>query len=120
MEVATGAVTTLAGSGTLGSADGVDGAAEFKCPYDVAISPDGGALFVSDHINHKIRRVEVATGAVTTVAGSTAGSTDGVGGAAQLRLPSQATSPSARTAARCLWRTTATTRSGGWRWRRAR
>jgi len=88
VEMATGAVTTLAGSGTVGSADGVGGAAQFGYPCGVAISLDGSALFVSDYINHKIRRVEVATGEVTTLAGSgTEGSTDGVGGAAKLANP---------------------------------
>ena len=117
VEVATGAVTTLAGSGTAGSADGVGGAAQFHYPCDVALCPDGSALFVADCKNHKIRRVEVATGAVTTLAGSgTSGSADGVGGAAQFYNPGGV----ARTVARCLWLTPATTRSGGWRWRRAR
>ncbi|EOD28686.1 hypothetical protein EMIHUDRAFT_49339, partial [Emiliania huxleyi CCMP1516] len=88
VEVATGAVTTLAGSGTVGSADGVGDAAEFDSPYGVAISPDGGAVFVADHDNHKIRRVEVATGEVTTIAGSgTEGSADGVGDAAEFEGP---------------------------------
>ncbi|EOD30867.1 hypothetical protein EMIHUDRAFT_232263 [Emiliania huxleyi CCMP1516] len=64
--VATGAVTTLAGSRTTGSADGVGDAAQFCNPNGIAISPDGGALFVADCNNHKIRRVEVATGEVTT------------------------------------------------------
>ncbi|EOD05159.1 hypothetical protein EMIHUDRAFT_220272 [Emiliania huxleyi CCMP1516] len=66
VEVAIGAVTTLAGSGWGGDADGVGVAAQFYYPHGVAISSDGGALFVSDMDNHKIRRVEVATGAVTT------------------------------------------------------
>ena len=84
VEVATGAVTTVAGSGEEGDEDGVGGAAQFACPAGVAVSPDGSALFVADLWNHKIRRVEVATGAVTTVAGSGAeGSADGVGGAAE-------------------------------------
>ena len=56
VEAVTGAVTTLAGSGEEGDADAVGGAAQFSCPYDVAISPDGSALFVTDMINHKIRR----------------------------------------------------------------
>jgi len=88
VEAAGGAVTTLAGSGTRGSADGVGGAAQFNSPVGVAISPNGSALFVADVSGHKIRRVEVATGAVTTVAGSgTEGSADGVGGAAQFHSP---------------------------------
>ncbi|EOD15737.1 hypothetical protein EMIHUDRAFT_44097, partial [Emiliania huxleyi CCMP1516] len=88
VEVATGAVTTVAGSGERGDADGVGGAAEFDGPGGIALSPDGSALFVADFRNHKIRRVEVATGAVTTVAGSGAeGSADGVGGAAQFNNP---------------------------------
>jgi len=120
VEVATGAVTTIAGSGTAGSADGVGDAAEFYSPTAVAISPDGGALFVADQINHRIRRVEVATGEVTTVAGSgIRGSADGVGDAAELYRPvGIAISP--ETGARYLWRSSATTRSGGSRWRRER
>ena len=54
----------------------------------VAISPDGSALFVADTFSHKIRRVAVATGAVTTLAGSgTSGNADGVGGTAQFHNP---------------------------------
>ena len=89
MEVATGAVTTLAGSGEEGDADGVGDAAEFYNPSGIAISRDGGMLFVADFSNNKIRRVEeVATGAVTTIAGSgIKGSADGVGDAAQFCCP---------------------------------
>ena len=54
VEVATGDVTTLAGSGEAGDADGVGGAAEFDGPTGIAVSPDGGALFVADNDNHKI------------------------------------------------------------------
>ena len=88
VEVATGEVTTLAGSGEEGGADGVGDAAQFYNPSGVAISPDGGALFVANYGNDKIRRVEVATGEVTTLAGSgTSGSVDGVGDAAELNGP---------------------------------
>jgi len=88
VEVATGSVTTIAGSGDEGDADGVGDAAEFYYPRDISISPDGGALFVADYENHMIRRVEVATGAVTTVVGSgIRGSVDGVGDAAQFCTP---------------------------------
>ena len=82
--VATGAVTTVASSGEEGDEDGVGGAAEFDGPSGIAISPDGSVLFVADFGGYTIRRVEVATGVVTTVAGSGAeGSADGVGGAAE-------------------------------------
>ena len=95
VEVATGAVTTLAGNGASGSADGVGGAAEFCWPYGVTVSPDGSALFVADYCNNKIRRVEVATGAVTTLAGSgTDGSADCLW-AARRSSPIHAASPSA-------------------------
>ena len=56
--------------------------------YTIAASPDGSAAFVADCNNHKIRRVEVATGEVTTIAGSgKEGSADGVGAAAELNGP---------------------------------
>ena len=81
-------MTTLAGSDRHGDADGVGGAAQFFYPNGIATSPDGGALFVTDSNNCKIRRVEVATGAVATVAGSgITGSADGVGDAAQFSFP---------------------------------
>ena len=92
VEVATGAVTTLAGSGENGHADGVGDAAQFGEPRGLSISPDGSALFVADSRNHKIRRVEVATGTVTTLAGSGEdGDADAVGGAAQFTHPSGVT-----------------------------
>jgi hypothetical protein len=80
--IATGVVTTLAGSGTIGTADGVGSAASFYSPF--GITYDGaGNLYVYD--KGEIRRVEIATGTVTTVVGSpTTGSADGVGAAAGL------------------------------------
>ena len=54
----------------------------------IAASPDGSALFVLDQCNHEIRRVEVATGEMTTLAGSgEAGDADGVGDAAEFTNP---------------------------------
>lgn len=71
-------VTTLAGlSGTSGSADGVGTAARFFFPRGLALR--GGTLYVSDEDNFTIRRIDLATGAVTTVAGRAlvSGSADG-------------------------------------------
>ncbi|MCH7632395.1 MAG: hypothetical protein IIB59_04195, partial [Planctomycetes bacterium] len=63
----TGRTTTLAGSGGLfkfGDTDGVGKAARFQHPLGVAI--DGTNLYVADTFNHRIRRVDVRTGQVTT------------------------------------------------------
>ena len=83
--VATGAVHTLAGvAGYSGSGDGTGAAARFYNPYAVA-SDGAGNLFVADTANYTIRKVDIATGAVTTLAGSPGnfGSTDGIGSAAR-------------------------------------
>jgi len=61
-------VTTLAGNGTRGSTDGVGTLATFF--YSLGVSLDGaGGLYVADSFNSVIRRVDLATRAVTTVAG---------------------------------------------------
>lgn len=66
--IATGEVTTLAGSGKKGATDGTGAAASFNEP--VSITTDGSNLYVSDRENHKIRKIVTATGQVTTMAGS--------------------------------------------------
>lgn len=88
---ATSTVTVLAGTvNSPGSADAPSGpgtAASFNSPNGLAF--DGTNLFVADQNNHTIRKVVVATGAVTTIAGvaGMSGDTDGVGGAARLFQP---------------------------------
>ena len=60
--VATGAVTTLAGTaGMSGSTDDTGAAARFNVPYGLA-ADGAGNLFVADSLNHTIRKVVVATG----------------------------------------------------------
>ena len=70
VDVATGAVNTLAGSGVAGCADGTRAAAQFNGPRGLALGRGGATLFVADWHNNTIRQVEVATGAVSTLAGT--------------------------------------------------
>lgn len=74
-----GTVSTLAGNGTSGMADGTLADARFSRPKDVAV--DGsGKVWVSDAGNHRIRRIDLAAGKVETAAGDgVAGFADGPG-----------------------------------------
>jgi len=84
--ISSGVVTTLAG-GTSGFADGIGTLAKFNGPNAVAVDTAGNNLYVADTSNHRIRQIVLATGAVTTLAGSTWGFADGTGAAAQFNNP---------------------------------
>jgi len=66
INIATQVVSTLAGSGAPGTADGIGAAAQFNTP--VGVTTDGTNVYVSDYSNARIRQVVIATGAVTTFA----------------------------------------------------
>lgn len=81
--ISTGQVSTLAGNpGVVGAADGTGSAATFDFPS--GITTDGANLYVADENNETIRKVVIATGQVTTIAGTagTQGTTDGTGASA--------------------------------------
>ena len=63
----TGAVTTLAGSGCAGYADGQGTSAQFSTPYGLDVRADG-TLVVADYGNHRLRTVGL-DGTVGTLAG---------------------------------------------------
>ena len=87
IEIATLNVTTLAGSGAAGAANGVGVAAQFNGPYGLAVDSSGN-LFVSENGNHRIRKIDIATRTVTTIAGSGAAAwADGVGTNAAFNRP---------------------------------
>jgi len=80
-------VTTIAGDGNAGSADGQGVNAQFFQPIDVA-SDNSGNLYVADFGNHTIRKID-ASGNVTTIAGmaGVSGSVDGQGSSARFNGP---------------------------------
>jgi streptogramin lyase len=81
-----GTVSTFAGTGVPGSADGTD-TATFNSPIGVA-ADQAGNVYVADYENHLIRKVTTA-GVVSTIAGKTGipGFTDGADTAARFNLP---------------------------------
>lgn len=77
-------VTTIAGTtGVAGATDGTPGT--FNTPSDVAVHASDSALYITELANHTVRRLALATGAVSTVAGSAGvtGSTNATGTSAR-------------------------------------
>lgn len=71
LDARTGLVTTLAGNGTRGfSGDGGPGpAAQLNDPHSIGFDARGD-LYIADVRNHRIRKVAMQTGVITTYAGN--------------------------------------------------
>ena len=81
-----GNVSTFAGSGSMGSSDGIGTAASFYYPAIVAVDATNN-LFVTDEENHKIRKI-TTDGTVSTYAGDgILGATNGISTDAQFNFP---------------------------------
>jgi sugar lactone lactonase YvrE len=63
-----GQVTTVAGNGKQGFADGVGKAARFNWPDDIEVDSQG-LIYVTDTQNHCVRTVQPADGTVSTLCG---------------------------------------------------
>jgi len=88
VRIATGEVATVAGTPSLcGNDDGALKSATFCDPAGLAF--DRGAVFVADASTHTLRRIDLVTGQVSTLAGEpfVRGSVDGVGRAARFSSP---------------------------------
>ena len=89
IDLGTNLVTNLAGSARIaGANDGVGAKARFNGPATL-VADGKGALYVADTLNDVVRRIDVATGTVVTVAGvlGVSGSDDGDAGAAHFNQP---------------------------------
>jgi DNA-binding beta-propeller fold protein YncE len=84
--ISTRQVSTLAGS-TNGYLDGIGTAAQFSYSTGICIDPAGLNLYICEQGNHKIRKVVISTGEVSTLAGSTSGFNDAIGTSAQFNNP---------------------------------
>lgn len=79
-------VRWLAGSDTVGYKDHPNGKfARFNRPSDLAYK--NGNLYVADALNHRIRKISVATSSVTTFAGSVSGFRDSTLAGARFNRP---------------------------------
>lgn len=85
---ADGTVSTLAGDGQAGFADGSSRSARFNQPYGVTLDATETTLYVADYLNHAIRKIDLTTGEVSTLAGNgTPGNADGLGSNARFNQP---------------------------------
>ncbi len=82
---AAGQLSTLAGSGSAGFAEGSGRNARFQFPSGLALAADGG-LWVADTDNQRLRHVSAA-GEVSSPLGQQVGRADGVGSAARFFNP---------------------------------
>lgn len=72
ISLSTGRIETVAGNGQRAYAgDGGPATdASFKLPEAVAVSPDGGMLFVADVVDNRVRAVSFRSGRISTFAGT--------------------------------------------------
>jgi uncharacterized alkaline shock family protein YloU len=69
--VSTGIISTIAGTGTV-SYSGDNGAATsatLSYPFGVGLDTAGN-VYIADSANHRIRKVTISTGIITTIAGT--------------------------------------------------
>lgn len=68
--VATGVISTVAGNGVAGfSGDGAAAtSAQLNAPFGVAVDAAGN-IYIADASNRRIRKVTIATGVISTIAG---------------------------------------------------
>jgi DNA-binding beta-propeller fold protein YncE len=81
VDLVTGIVTTVAGTGTAGDSGDGGPAREAKVYNPTGVCFHAGSLYIADRVNHRIRAVD-DKGIITTVAGTGVGGFSGDGGPA--------------------------------------
>jgi DNA-binding beta-propeller fold protein YncE len=72
VDAKTSVISTIAGTGKAGySGDqGPATAASFNQPHSIQLTPDSSAVFICDTLNHRLRKVDLSSGIVTTFGGT--------------------------------------------------
>ena len=83
VDAATGAISTLAGTGAPGFSDGAAASAALRLPRGLALDA-AGTLYIVDAGNHRLRQLDPLTGQITTIAGEAVEGFAGDGGPAVL------------------------------------
>lgn len=83
-----GMVSTVAGDGNAGTTDGATATSRFNFPAAIA-SDTIGNIFITDGLNHTLRKLSTSSGQVTTYAGyaGQTGAADGTGALARFNSP---------------------------------
>jgi len=82
-----GHVTTIAGDGTYGTKEGIASNSSFYSPCGLCFSEEEDILYISDHNNGKIKKLDMKTKVVSTIAGAGLGWADGEDTEARFNQP---------------------------------
>jgi DNA-binding beta-propeller fold protein YncE len=88
VKISNGKTKLLAGSGAVGFKDGKGKTAAFYNPWGITIDKSGKNLYIADRDNHAIRKLNIKTKTVTTIAGcGKGGYLEGIGRTACFSYP---------------------------------
>ena len=88
VDISSGRVSDVAGSGSPGHAVGPGSTAQFHTPLGIAVNQTGTTLYVADSNNHRIRAIDIATKTVRTIAGDgISGTKNGLGTDTRFQRP---------------------------------
>ncbi|MFA6098155.1 MAG: FG-GAP-like repeat-containing protein [Patescibacteria group bacterium] len=88
VRISDGQTWLVAGTGATGYADGAGTSAKFNRPFGLTMDASGSNLYIADSNNHVIRKINLTSGTVSTLAGNaSAGYREAIGTNAVLSFP---------------------------------